>query len=63
MDGAQAGMMMHELMIRLGYNKFYIHGGGLGGVVAEYIAATYPEYIFILTLILIIENNVRFPFP
>ncbi|XP_023333278.1 epoxide hydrolase 1 isoform X3 [Eurytemora carolleeae] len=43
LDGCQAGFIMHELMTRLGYTKYFIHGGGPGGLVAEQIAAIHPE--------------------
>ena len=43
LDGCQVGFIMHELMTRLGYTKYYIHGGGPGGLVAEQIAAIHPE--------------------
>jgi len=44
-DYSQAAIMMGELMHRLGHNKFYIHAGGTGALVADEIATLFPKRV------------------
>ena len=41
----EAAIMMGELMHRLGHNKFYIHAGGTGALVADEIATLFPKLV------------------
>ncbi|KAI5644606.1 glutathione peroxidase domain-containing protein [Phthorimaea operculella] len=41
----QMAVVMHNLMQRLGYNKYFIHGGDVGGAVGSSMATLFPENI------------------
>uniref|UniRef100_A0A1I8P5N7 Epoxide hydrolase n=1 Tax=Stomoxys calcitrans TaxID=35570 RepID=A0A1I8P5N7_STOCA len=40
---AQMAVIMHNLMVRLGHNKFVIQGGDWGSMVGSHLAALFPE--------------------
>ncbi|XP_060659411.1 juvenile hormone epoxide hydrolase 2-like [Drosophila nasuta] len=42
---AQMTVILHNLMLRLGYNKFFIHGGDVGTIVGSHMATLYPENV------------------
>lgn len=42
---AQVAVMLRNLMLRLGYDKFFIQGGDWGSVVGSHLATLYPENV------------------
>ena len=42
---AQMAVMLRNLMIRLGYKKFFIQGGDWGSVIGSHIATLYPDNV------------------
>lgn len=42
---AQVAVIMRNLMLRLGYNKFFIQGGDWGSVIGAHIATLYPDNV------------------
>nr|ACV04706.1 JHEH1 [Drosophila simulans] len=42
---AQVAVMMRNLMLRLGYDKFFIQGGDWGSIIGSNIATLYPENV------------------
>ncbi|EDW62145.1 juvenile hormone epoxide hydrolase 1 [Drosophila virilis] len=42
---AQMAVMLRNLMLRLGYDKFFIQGGDWGSVLGSHIATLYPENV------------------
>ncbi|KAH8407400.1 hypothetical protein KR222_003359 [Zaprionus bogoriensis] len=42
---AQMAVVMRSLMLRLGYDKFYVHGGDVGFMVGSLIATLYPQNV------------------
>lgn len=46
MNVVEAGRMFVELMQRLGFKKFYVHGGDWGSMVASGIANYFPERLY-----------------
>lgn len=42
---AQMAVIMRNLMIRLGYNKFFIQGGDWGSAIGSHIATLFPENV------------------
>ncbi|KAI8119030.1 Juvenile hormone epoxide hydrolase 1 [Lucilia cuprina] len=42
---AQMAVMMRNLMLRLGYKKFFIQGGDWGSVIGSHIATLFPENV------------------
>ncbi|KAF9799948.1 hypothetical protein SFRURICE_013685 [Spodoptera frugiperda] len=45
LNPVQMGIMMRNLMFRLGFNKFYIQGGDWGSQVASHMATLFPENV------------------
>lgn len=41
----EMSIMLRNLMLRLGHNKFYIHGGDWGAIVGSHMATLYPENV------------------
>jgi len=39
------GVIMRNLMFRLGYEKFYIHGGDWGALIGSSMATLFPENV------------------
>ncbi|XP_054740688.1 juvenile hormone epoxide hydrolase 2-like [Anastrepha obliqua] len=42
----EVAVMMRNLMLRLGYNKFFIQGGDLGSLIGSHIATLFPENVY-----------------
>ncbi|XP_023160354.1 juvenile hormone epoxide hydrolase 1 [Drosophila hydei] len=42
---AQMAVMLRNLMLRLGYNKFFIQGGDWGSILGSHIATLYPQNV------------------
>lgn len=42
---AQMAVMLRNLMLRLGYDKFFIQGGDWGSVLGSHLATLYPENV------------------
>lgn len=42
---AHMAVIFKNLMIRLGYEKYYLQGGDWGGVITSIMAALYPEHV------------------
>lgn len=45
MTPAQNAMIMRNLMQRLGFTQYYIHGGDLGHTIGSYIATAFPKEV------------------
>lgn len=45
LNAVEMGVVMRNLMLRLGYNKFIIQGGDWGSVVGNSLATLYPENV------------------
>ncbi|KAJ8948740.1 hypothetical protein NQ318_017909 [Aromia moschata] len=44
-DVVSMAALLKNFMHRLGYEKFYVHGSGLGGIAAQIMATLYPGSI------------------
>lgn len=40
-----AGLIFKNLMVRLGFNKFYVQGGDWGALIVRYMGSFFPEHI------------------
>ncbi|ALC42557.1 Jheh1 [Drosophila busckii] len=45
MGPAQVAIMLRNLMLRLGYNKFFIQGGDWGSILGSHIATLFPQNV------------------
>lgn len=43
-------VIFKNLMLRLGFNKFYLQGGDWGSVIVAHLASFFPDKYIILTL-------------
>lgn len=43
LGAVQMGVVMRQLMERLGFQKFYVQGGDWGSVIATHMATLYPN--------------------
>lgn len=50
MGPVEIAIVLRNLMIKLGYTKFHVHGGGWGGVIASHIATLFPQNVIGLHL-------------
>lgn len=44
-DAADAGRMFHKLMLKLGFNEYYVQGGDWGSLITSLMARAYPKSV------------------
>jgi len=45
-DQLQTGKLFHKLMLKLGYEKYWIQGGDWGSIVGKYQALEHPNHVY-----------------
>lgn len=45
MGGAHIAVIFKNLMDRLGFKKYYVHGGDWGGLIVQVMATMYPDKV------------------
>lgn len=71
LNSLHAAHVLKNLMVRLGFEKFYIQGGDWGGIMAQLISALYPDNVigmhsngcFVLSRLQTVKSLIGVYFP